>query len=150
MSGVAVAFSSRQAGTDGAVFGAAGLRDRQKRRMMAETSIELADLTILTAEDPRTELLDDILAEMAVGATSKGGIEGETFWRIPDRAAAIRFAVAKAQAGDVVITCGKGHEQSMCFGKVEYPWDDRIAMRSALSEYLGIPGPQMPYLPTQD
>ncbi len=133
-----------------AVFGAAGLRDRQKRRMMAETSVELADLTILTAEDPRTELLDDILAEMAAGASSKEGIEGVTFWRIPDRGAAIRFAVAKAQAGDVVIACGKGHEQSMCFGEVEYPWDDRIAMQSALSEHLGIPGPQMPYLPTQD
>ncbi len=133
-----------------AVFGAAGLRDRQKRRMMAETSVELADLTILTAEDPRTELLEDILAEMAIGATSKGGIEGETFWRIPDRGAAIRFAIATAQTGDVVIACGKGHEQSMCFGEVEYPWDDRIAMRSALSEDLGIPGPQMPYLPTQD
>ncbi len=133
-----------------AVFGAAGLRDRQKRRMMAETSIELADLTILTAEDPRTELLQDILAEMAAGAERKGGIEGESFWRIPDRGEALRFAITRAQPGDVVIACGKGHEQSMCFGEIEYPWDDRIAMRAALSEHLGIPGPQMPYLPTQD
>jgi UDP-N-acetylmuramoyl-L-alanyl-D-glutamate--2,6-diaminopimelate ligase len=50
----------------------------------------------------------------------------------------------------VVIACGKGHEQSMCFGEVEYPWDDRTALRAAISECLGIPGPQMPYLPTQD
>jgi UDP-N-acetylmuramoyl-L-alanyl-D-glutamate--2,6-diaminopimelate ligase len=132
-----------------AVFGSAGLRDRQKRRMMAETSVELADLTILTAEDPRTESLDDILREMASGAEAKNGIEGETFWRVPDRGEAIRLAVVLARPGDLVIACGKGHEQSMCFGETEYPWDDRIAMRSALSDLLGIPGPEMPYLPTQ-
>ena len=133
-----------------AVFGAAGLRDRDKRRMMAETSLELADFTVLTAEDPRTELLEDILAEMALGAVKKGGIEGESFIRIPDRGAAIRYAISLAQPGDVVIACGKGHEQSMCFREVEYPWDDRTAMRAALSDHLNIPGPQMPYLPTQD
>ena len=131
------------------VFGAAGLRDRQKRRMMAETSIELADLTVLTAEDPRTELLEDILDEMAAGADSQGGIEGQSYWKVPDRGEAIRFAISLAHPGDVVIACGKGHEQSMCFGDIEYAWDDRIAMRAALSELLGIPGPQMPYLPTQ-
>jgi UDP-N-acetylmuramoyl-L-alanyl-D-glutamate--2,6-diaminopimelate ligase len=130
------------------VFGSAGLRDRLKRRMMAETSAELADLTVLTAEDPRTESLDDILAEMAAGALARQGVEGRTFWRIPDRGAAIRFALGLAEPGDVVMACGKGHEQSMCFGETEYPWDDRIAMRAALSDLLGIPGPAMPRLPT--
>ena len=132
-----------------AVFGAAGLRDRQKRAMMAATSLELADLTVLTAEDPRTESLEAILSEMASGATSRGGIEGQVFWRIPDRGEAIRYAVSLAHPGDLVIACGKGHEQSMCFGEVEYPWDDRTAMRAALSDQLGLQGPQMPYLPTQ-
>jgi UDP-N-acetylmuramoyl-L-alanyl-D-glutamate--2,6-diaminopimelate ligase len=133
-----------------AVFGSAGLRDRLKRRMMAETSAELADLTVLTAEDPRSESLAEILAEMAGGAQARGAAEGRSFWRIPDRAQAIRKAVSLARPGDVVIVCGKGHEQSMCFGEVEYPWDDRVALRSALAEYLGIEGPDMPYLPTQD
>jgi UDP-N-acetylmuramoyl-L-alanyl-D-glutamate--2,6-diaminopimelate ligase len=87
---------------------------------------------------------------MATGAHSRGGVEGKTFWRIPDRGEALRLAVSLAQPGDVVIACGKGHEQSMCFGEVEYPWDDRTALRAAISECLGIPGPQMPYLPTQD
>ncbi len=132
------------------IFGSAGLRDREKRRLMAETSAELADISILTAEDPRTESLDDILAEMAAGAAARGGLEGETFYRVRDRSEAIKFALRLARPGDLVIACGKGHEQSMCFGTTEYLWDDRTAMRAALSEYLGIPGPQMPYLPTQE
>ncbi len=131
-----------------AVFGSAGLRDVEKRRMMAETSAELADLTILTAEDPRTEPLDDILEMMAYGARSKGGVEGQTFFRVPDRGEALRLAVRLAQPGDIVLACGKGHEQSMCFGEVEYPWDDRAALRAALAELLGVPGPAMPRLPT--
>jgi UDP-N-acetylmuramoyl-L-alanyl-D-glutamate--2,6-diaminopimelate ligase len=58
------------------VFGSAGLRDKEKRRIMAETSAELADLTVLTAEDPRTESLEGILEEMAAGARSRGGTRG--------------------------------------------------------------------------
>lgn len=133
-----------------AVFGSAGLRDRAKRWMMAEISIKLADITCFTAEDPRTESLDEIFREMAEGALALGGQEGRNFWRIPDRGEAIRHAVRLAKPGDLVIVCGKGHEQSMCFGNIEYAWDDRTALRAALSEYLGIPGPAMPYLPTQD
>ncbi|MGC1378970.1 MAG: UDP-N-acetylmuramoyl-L-alanyl-D-glutamate--2,6-diaminopimelate ligase [Anaerolineales bacterium] len=133
-----------------AVFGSAGLRDREKRRIMAETSAQLADVSVLTAEDPRTESLDAILEEMAAGARSRGAVEGESFFRVRDRAAAIRFAVQLAAPGDLVIACGKGHEQSMCFGTTEYPWDDRTAMRAALAELLGVDGPLMPYLPTQD
>lgn len=137
--------------TDGnviAVFGSAGLRDKAKRRMMAEVSAQLADLTVLTAEDPRTESLDGILAEMAAGAKNKGGVEGETFWRVPDRGAAISFALLQAKPGDLVLVLGKGHEQSMCFGETEYPWDDRIALRAALAELLGVEGAEMPHLPT--
>ncbi len=130
------------------VFGSAGLRDVAKRRMMGEIAAELADLTIITAEDPRTESLEALMAESAEGAKSKGGVEGKTFWRIADRGQAIAFAVKMAQAGDVVMACGKAHEQSMCFGTVEYPWDDRVAMRAALSARLGVDGPEMPKLPT--
>lgn len=133
-----------------AVFGSAGLRDKQKRRMMAETSARLADLTILTAEDPRSESLGAILEDMAEGARRSGGTEGTTFWRVPDRGEAIRTAVAKARRGDIVLACGKGHEQSMCFGSIEYPWDDRVAMRAALAERVRVAGPSMPYLPTRD
>jgi len=144
--------TSRQmtAGRVIAIFGSAGLRDREKRRMMAQVSAQMADVTVLTAEDPRTESLDDILAEMACAAAGQGGVEGETFFRVPDRGEAIRLGVCMARAGDVVIACGKGHEQSMCFGVREYPWDDRTAMHAALAERLGLEGYSMPYLPTQD
>jgi len=131
------------------IVGSAGLRDREKRRLMAEISARNADLTILTAEDPRTEPLEGILTEMALGAKGVGGEEGITFWRLPDRGEAIRFGLAQAKKGDVVVACGKGHEQSMCFGKTEYPWDDRTALKAGLSEILGISGPKMPDLPTQ-
>ena len=131
-----------------AIFGSAGLRDREKRRMMGETSARLADITILTAEDPRTESLDDILAEMAGAAAQAGAVEGSNMFREPDRCAAIRRGVAMAGPNDLVAVFGKGHEQSMCFGTVEYPWDDRTAMRAALCELLGKTGPSMPHLPT--
>ncbi|HJQ13681.1 MAG TPA: hypothetical protein VJ830_02950, partial [Anaerolineales bacterium] len=50
----------------------------------------------------------------------------------------------------IVLACGKGHEQSMCFGGREHLWDDRTAVRAALSELLGVVGLAMPYLPTQN
>ncbi len=115
-----------------AVFGSAGLRDVEKRRLMAETSARLADITVLTAEDPRTESLDDILQMMAEGCVAQGGVEGQTFIRVPDRGEALYRACQMAQPGDIVLACGKGHEQSMCFGTVEHPWDDRDALRAAL------------------
>jgi UDP-N-acetylmuramoyl-L-alanyl-D-glutamate--2,6-diaminopimelate ligase len=142
-----------------AVFGSAGLRDLEKRRLMAEVSAELADVSILTAEDPRTESLDAILDQMAAGARIRGAVERSpealaagapsgAFCRVPDRGEALRLAVSLAHPGDLVIACGKGHEQSMCFGEVEYPWDDRTALRAALAEQLGRAGPAMPRLPT--
>jgi len=114
------------------VFGCAGLRDREKRTMMGRIAGELADLVIITAEDPRTESLDEIMAKSVAAATAEGKREGVNLWRVPDRGEAILLACHKARAGDVVIACGKGHEQSMCFGTTEYPWDDREAMRRAL------------------
>ncbi len=126
------------------VFGSAGKRDVEKRRMMAEIAAARADLSVLTAEDPRTESLDGILEMMAAGATSKGGREFSTFWRIPDRGQAIYFALTLARPQDLVLICGKGHEQSMCFGTIEYTWDDREATRRALQALLrGEPMPDL-------
>ena len=133
-----------------AIFGSAGLRDREKRKLMAEKSALLSDITIITAEDPRTESLDAILAEMQRAAENKGAKLNESLFIVPDRGQAIELGIQKAKQGDVVIACGKGHEQSMCFGETEYLWDDRIAMQAALAKLLNIAGPDMPYLPTQN
>ena len=118
------------------VFGSAGRRDVEKRRMMAEISQQHADLTILTAEDPRQEPLDQILQMMADGCLKHGGVEGETFWRIADRGRAIYHALTLATSDDLVLVCGKGHEQSMAFGNEELPWDDRAATRAAIAAFL--------------
>jgi UDP-N-acetylmuramoyl-L-alanyl-D-glutamate--2,6-diaminopimelate ligase len=119
-----------------ALFGSAGLRDVDKRAWMAKIGIQGSDITVLTAEDPRTEPVADILAEMARGAESVGGIEGQDFYIVADRAEAIQFAVDLAQPGDLVICCGKGHEQSMCYGTIETPWSEHAALRTALCKRL--------------
>ena len=72
------------------------------------------------------------MAESAAACEAQGGREALDFWQVADRGQAMRQAVEMARSGDIVIACGKGHEQSMCFGTTEYPWDDREAMRRAL------------------
>ncbi len=114
------------------VFGCAGERDREKRAWMGEISARLADVVVMTAEDPRREPLEAILEEMARGAQRAGAVEGRDYFRVPDRAEAIQFAVDLARPGDLVITCGKGHEQSMCYGTVEQPWSEHETLRTAL------------------
>jgi UDP-N-acetylmuramoyl-L-alanyl-D-glutamate--2,6-diaminopimelate ligase len=132
-----------------AVFGSAGLRDRQKRRLMGQVAAEHADYTVITAEDPRTEDLAAILAETAEAMTLAGRVESIDFVRVPDRQAAILHAVRNAQAGDVVLVCGKGHEHSMCFGTVEHPWRDQEALAWALDVLLGKASSRPPFvLPT--
>ncbi|MBI2941811.1 MAG: UDP-N-acetylmuramoyl-L-alanyl-D-glutamate--2,6-diaminopimelate ligase [Chloroflexi bacterium] len=118
--------------TDGrlfVVFGCAGLRDRQKRPLMGEIAGRQADRIVLTAEDPRTEDVDAIIDEIAVGVERAGRRLGRDYWRVPDRAEAISFALARAEAGDLVAVTGKGHERSMCYGDEERPWSDQEAIR---------------------
>jgi len=127
-----------------AVFGCAGLRDRGKRRLMGQVSGRLADFTVITAEDPRTEDLGEISREIAAGvreAVENGaGEEGEPagstpyYMIVPDRAEAIRYGVEMARGGDVVASFGKGHERSMCYGETEYPWNEQEAMLNALRD----------------
>jgi UDP-N-acetylmuramoyl-L-alanyl-D-glutamate--2,6-diaminopimelate ligase len=94
----------------------------------------LADKVIITAEDPRTESLDDIIEEIASGCRKSGRIEGQDFWRVPDRSRAIFTALQMALPGDLVIATGKGHERSMCFGTTEYPWSEHEAVTAGLLE----------------
>lgn len=114
------------------VFGSAGLRDVQKRRLMGEVACA-ADLAILTAEDPRTEDVNAIIEEIASGMTANGKQEGADFFRVPDRQEAIDTAIELARPGDLVICCGKAHERSMAYGTVETPWDEFAAITNALA-----------------
>lgn len=114
------------------VFGCAGLRDHTKRPMMGDTAARLADLVVLTAEDPRTEDVWAIIAQIKSGV-QKGS--HAKIVSIPDRYEAISFAYRQlAKPGDTVLITGKGHEKSMAYGGVEYPWNDSDAVRRVIAE----------------
>jgi UDP-N-acetylmuramoyl-L-alanyl-D-glutamate--2,6-diaminopimelate ligase len=121
-----------------AVFGSGGERDRAKRPLMGHVAAEQADYFVLTDEDPRLEDRQQILAEIAAGATDAGAVEGRQFERSPDRREALRVALARALPGDVVLLAGKGHEQSIigaAGGRLSVSaWDERQEARTALRE----------------
>lgn len=115
-----------------AVFGSAGKRDVQKREMMGEIAGKLADLVIITAEDPRGEL-EKISQQIVQGAIKTGARPNRNLFLIADRQKAIEFAILNSKKGDVVGIFGKGHESSMNLdGKSEIPWSDFKAVEQAL------------------
>ncbi|KKQ01913.1 MAG: UDP-N-acetylmuramyl-tripeptide synthetase [Candidatus Roizmanbacteria bacterium GW2011_GWA2_36_23] len=110
------------------VFGAASERDTSKRPLMGKESSRYADYIILTEEDCRKENADKICKEIAAG------IENDKDWQIiTDRRKAIEKAINIAQIGDVVLLTGKGHEKSLCRGKIEFPWSEHNAVINALA-----------------
>lgn len=121
------------------LLGSAGQRDRLKRPWLGELAARRADYSVFTSEDPRFEDADAILAEIAAGAVSAGGREGETFVRVVDRREAVRHALAAARPGDCVALLGKGHESSIVWGSEERAWDEVDVARALLAE-LGYAG----------
>ena len=117
-----------------AVFGAAGERDKLKRPKMGKIAAIYADICVLTAEDPRSEKVEDICWQIARGLVRSGKKEGSDFYQIYDRQKAIEFAVKLAKPGDIVVCFGKSHEKSMCFGKKEYPWDEFKTVERAIAK----------------
>jgi UDP-N-acetylmuramoyl-L-alanyl-D-glutamate--2,6-diaminopimelate ligase len=121
---------SARAITDGrviVVFGAGGDRDRAKRPLMGEIGARLADVAIITSDNPRSEDPEAIVLEVAKGVR-EGAVELEV-----DRRAAIGRAVAIAREGDIVVIAGKGHEQGQEFeGGRKEPFDDVTVAREAL------------------
>jgi len=107
------------------VVGAGGDRDRGKRPLMGRIASELADIVIVTSDNPRGEDPQMIIDEIVAGAA--GDVEVEA-----DRAAAIARAIELAQDGDVVLIAGKGAEQGQQFADRTIPFDDRVAARDAL------------------
>jgi UDP-N-acetylmuramoyl-L-alanyl-D-glutamate--2,6-diaminopimelate ligase len=106
------------------VFGAGGDRDRGKRPLMGAVAARLADIAIVTDDNPRSEVPAAIRAEIMAGA--RGLIE------IPGRAEAIRAAAAGLEAGDILVVAGKGHEQGQTIGAEVFPFDDVAETRAAL------------------
>jgi UDP-N-acetylmuramoyl-L-alanyl-D-glutamate--2,6-diaminopimelate ligase len=111
-----------------AVFGAGGDRDRGKRPLMGEIGARLADVCLVTSDNPRSEDPDAIIAEILAGTGGAANVTAD-----PDRRASIRRAVALAEPGDVVVIAGKGHEQGQEFaGGRKEPFDDVAVAREAL------------------
>lgn len=110
------------------VFGCGGDRDRAKRPQMGEIATRLADLTIITSDNPRSEDPDAIVAEIEMGASRAGGV----YRTVVDRTEAIAAALEEASGGDVVLVAGKGHEQGQQFADRTIPFDDRDVVRHLL------------------
>jgi UDP-N-acetylmuramoyl-L-alanyl-D-glutamate--2,6-diaminopimelate ligase len=107
------------------VFGCGGDRDRGKRPLMGRIATELADLAIVTSDNPRSEDPRAIIEEVLSGVESEIEVE-------PDRREAITCAIEAAAPGDVVLIAGKGHEQGQEFRDRTVPFDDREVAREAL------------------
>ena len=111
------------------VFGCGGDRDRGKRPLMGQTAAELADLAIVTSDNPRSEDPLAIIDEIVPGARETG----RPYEVEPDRRAAIRRAFERARPGDVVVIAGKGHESGQRFADRVIPFDDRTVAREELA-----------------
>jgi UDP-N-acetylmuramoyl-L-alanyl-D-glutamate--2,6-diaminopimelate ligase len=115
------------------VFGAGGDRDRGKRPLMGAIVARLADVAIVTSDNPRSEDPDAIIAEILDGAAGARALGMPAVSSIVDRRAAIEHAIATARAGDLVLIAGKGHEQGQEFaGAHKVPFDDFAVARDAL------------------
>jgi UDP-N-acetylmuramoyl-L-alanyl-D-glutamate--2,6-diaminopimelate ligase len=107
------------------VFGCGGDRDRGKRPLMGRVASTLADLTIVTSDNPRSEDPEAIIEEILTGVIGEAEVE-------PDRARAIARAIESAREGDVVLIAGKGHEQGQELADRTIPFDDREVARDTL------------------
>jgi UDP-N-acetylmuramoyl-L-alanyl-D-glutamate--2,6-diaminopimelate ligase len=129
--GLEVLLSSARQLTSGrviCVFGCGGNRDRAKRPLMGEVAGRLADVSVLTSDNPRDEDPLAIIAEVRAGMDGSSELVVE-----PDRAAAIEAALGQARRGDLVVIAGKGHETTQTTGGRRVPFDDRAEARTALA-----------------
>ena len=111
-----------------AVFGCGGDRDRGKRPLMTQVALDGADVALLTSDNPRSENPAQIFADMKNGITFSTHLVHE----IHDRREAIKFAVKNAQAGDIVVIAGKGHENYQEVDGVRHWFDDVVEVQSAI------------------
>lgn len=112
------------------VFGCGGNRSRQRRFDCGEVSGKYADLSILTADNPRYENNDDIIKDILVGMEKTDG----EYVIVPDRRDAIRYSIENAKEGDVILILGKGHEDYQEINGVRYDFDERVVIREILAD----------------
>ncbi len=117
------------------VIGAGGDRDTGKRPLMGEVAGRLADVVVVTDDNPRSEEPAAIRAELLAG-TERGTAEVH---EVGDRGEAIRFAVSISRPGDCLVVAGKGHETGQEVSGTVHPFDDRTALREALEAHLAAP-----------
>lgn len=113
-----------------AVFGAGGNRSKLRRYDMGEISGKYADLSVLTADNPRFEKVEDIIADIEIGIKRTNGI----YIKIPNRRDAIRYVIEHAQKGDLIALFGKGHEDYQEIEGVRYPFDERDVIAEIVEE----------------
>lgn len=112
------------------LFGCGGNRSRGRRTGMGRVSGELADLTVITSDNPRYEEPDRIMSDIEEGVISVGG----RYVKLADRKDAIRYALRSAGRGDVVLLAGKGHENYQEINGKKYPMDERVLIQEILEE----------------
>jgi len=112
------------------VFGCGGNRSRARRFEMGEVSGRLADLTVITSDNPRFEEPMDIIADIETGIKPTGG----PYVTVPDRKEAIRYAISHGQPGDIIVLAGKGHEDYQEIRGQKYHMDERELIREVLEE----------------
>ncbi len=112
------------------VFGCGGNRSKLRRYEMGEVSGELADLTIITSDNPRYEEPQDIINDIKTGIAKTSG----SYVEIIDRKEAIRYAISHGQPGDVIVLAGKGHEDYQEIKGKKYPMDERVLIAQVLEE----------------
>jgi UDP-N-acetylmuramoyl-L-alanyl-D-glutamate--2,6-diaminopimelate ligase len=115
-----------------AVLGAGGDRDRGKRPLMGDIAARLADVLVITDDNPRSEDPQSIRLAIRAGAELVAPAGRAELHDVGDRASAITVAVGLAESGDVVLVLGKGHEQGQEAAGVVTPFDDADVLRAAL------------------
>ncbi len=116
------------------VAGAAGERDPGRRFGVGRAAAEGADFAVFTNEDPRGEDPATIVREIGRHAEEAGRVRGRDFIEVEDRREAIAAVLARAEPGDSIVICGKGHERSIELGGESIPWDDREVTREELAK----------------
>ncbi|MCD8294978.1 MAG: UDP-N-acetylmuramoyl-L-alanyl-D-glutamate--2,6-diaminopimelate ligase, partial [Clostridia bacterium] len=113
------------------LFGCGGNRAKSRRYEMGEVSSRLADLTVVTSDNPRYEEPMDIIEDILVGVHKADG----EYVTIPDRREAIFYCMQHAQDGDIIVLAGKGHEDYQEIREVKHPMDERVLIREILQEH---------------